>query len=140
MQSDADRWNAVSCAIYTRQSSSSDDVPPGAMLDRPALQRLLALIRQHGINQICVHLLDWFERRASGYVRLGSLRFVDPVERELRYDPAMCDGSAPGIDYRQDVHLIEIEGETWAQSDDFYRSYLAVVDVPEWRGLNPLAN
>ena len=85
------RRRPLRCAIYTRQSVSSsdslsscecglylesqrehgwtllpdrffDDGYSGTSLDRPALNRLLALIRRGGVDQILVHRLDRLSR------------------------------------------------------------------------------
>jgi site-specific DNA recombinase len=94
----------VRCAIYTRQSVSSDDGLSscqvqfeacqdfvrsqrsngwmlleerfeddgysGATADRPAFQRLLALIRRHAVNCVVVHRLDRLSRSLLGCASL----------------------------------------------------------------------
>lgn len=94
----------VRCAIYTRQSVSSDDglsscqvqfepcesfvrsqrsvgwllLPEqfdddgysGATADRPALQRLLALVRARKVDQVVIHRLDRLSRSMRGCASL----------------------------------------------------------------------
>ena len=98
------RQRPVRCAIYTRQSVSSEDAlsscqvqydvcrayiesqgvlgwitvderfddegASGATLNRPALQRLLGLVRERGVDQVVVHRFDRLARSLIGYVRL----------------------------------------------------------------------
>ena len=47
-----------------------DDGYSGASLDRPALNRLLALIRRGAVDQILVHRLDRLSRSVRHYVTL----------------------------------------------------------------------
>jgi RNAse (barnase) inhibitor barstar len=34
------------------------------------------------------------------------------------------------------VESIELDGTTWARTDDFYNAYFAAVGAPEWHGRN----
>ena len=57
------RWVAV-------DERFDDEGASGATLNRPALRRLLAPVREHGVDQAVVDRFDRFARRLIGYVRL----------------------------------------------------------------------
>ena len=48
-----------------------DDGYSGATLERPALDRLLALVRNGQVDQVIVHRLDRLSRSVRGFQRLA---------------------------------------------------------------------